>query len=420
MKLTWAMVLPAPLAAVTGPLAARALGPFGRGQAAAVVIYGMALPVILSFGLLGAIGQRAALEPERRPELVATSLLYALLTVPLTALVTIALMLGPLGSIHGSGRTMAILTLSIAPLSVLAYSLQGILQAEGALGPLARTRALPFILNFVLTVGLFFTGRLTVATYLATNVFASTAVLISTLCSVHDKPRWYYPLRPLLRFGLRGFVGTLANMANTRLDQMIMIPFLGSAQLGLYAVAATANGIPLTIGAAISTRSYGQIASAPDPQAETARYIRLTFLSMGVACGFAALAAPLLIPIVFGRAYRGAVTPLLLLLPGTATLATASISTGALNVFGHPGRPSWAEVAGVVVTVGGLLLFLHPFGIAGAAVVSSLSYGLTMALHAWFLRRLGVKGLLPGRIDVSWLAHRALPKRWTRRLAWSR
>jgi O-antigen/teichoic acid export membrane protein len=419
-RLTSAAVLPALLGVITGPMAARALGPAGRGQAAAAVVYGFALPVFLSLGVTTAIGQRAALEPDRRSSLVTTSIVYALLTVPATAVALVLIMDGPLRSIHGSARIMSELTLGSAPLGVLAAGFLAILQSEGALGSLARIRATPFLINFVLTVGLFFDGRLTVATYLVTSLIAGVGALALTICALRDRPRGYYPLRPLLGFGLRGFAGTVANMANARLDQLIMVPFLGSAPLGLYAVGVSMASMPAATGVAIASRSYGQIATATDPRAETARYLRMTFLTMfGASLAFAVL-GPIAIPVVFGPAFRGAVVPMWWLLPGTIALGVAAVCTGALQVFDRPGCPSWAEVSGATVTVGGLALFLRPMGIAGAAIVSTVAYSVTMGLQLWWLRRLGVRGLVPGKEDLVWLARRALPRCLARMLAWFR
>jgi O-antigen/teichoic acid export membrane protein len=217
-----------------------------------------------------------------------------------------------------------------------------------------------------------------------------------------------YPLRSLAGFGLRGFVGTLAGLTNSRVDQMVMVPFLGSAQLGLYAVGVSVASLPQSIGQAITARSFGEVAASADPPAEAARYLRLTSVVVAGACCALAAAAPLAVPLVYGQPFAGAVAPLLLLLPGTVALALVLASSSALQVLGRPGLPSWAELAGVAVTVAGLALLLSPLGIAGAAVVSTASYTTTFALNRAFLRRAGVGGLWPRRDDVAWLAGRLL------------
>ena len=405
-------MLPTLLGALTGPLAARALAPAGRGQAAAVTAFALFLPVAVSAGVPVAIGQRAATEPHLRPSLIAAAIRFALATVPVTLLALVGIMEGPLRSIGGGARVVAAMTLATTPLVVLGLCLQQLLIAEGALGACARVRALPLVVNAGLTVALFVAGRLTVATYLATTLAANMTAVAVALRFVGGGPGrgvGAHPLRPLVQFGLRGWIGTLASMTNARLDQLVIVPFLGSRSLGLYAVSVSVASLPQGIGQAVAARSFGEVASAGsggDRAAEAARYLRLTAVVVGGACCGLGAAAPLAISLVYGQAFRGSVAPLLLLLPGTVALALVFATSATLQVLGRPGLPSWAELAGVVVTAGGLAALLSPMGIAGAALVSTASYGTTLAVNAVFLRRIGVRGLAPRMSDLRWVLSR--------------
>lgn len=245
------------------------------------------------------------------------------------------------------------------------------------------------------------------ATYLAANLVAGLASTIAAAYLVAERPSAPCPLRPLLRFGARGFGGTVANMANARLDQMIIVPFVGSAQLGLYAVSVTLATFPVGVAQAIAVRSFGEIARSLDRAGETARYFRLTTLVALLTCAGVGIAAPWGLPLLYGSAFRGSLVPLFVLLPGTVALAIMNSSLSALLIFDRPGLSSLAELVGLTVTLAGLGLLLQPMGVTGAALVSSVSYACTLAVHIMFLRRLGVRGLLPRRHDVSWLARRA-------------
>ncbi|HLI55439.1 MAG TPA: oligosaccharide flippase family protein [Actinomycetota bacterium] len=407
-KLSSAAMLPTLMAAITGPMAARALGPGGRGQVAAVVVYSAALPVFLSLGVPIAVAQRAAVEPQRRPELMGAALRFSALMIPLTLVTGLALMWGPLGFIHGLPRLLAGLILATTPFSVLAVACQGLLQAEGALGPLAKIRALPLVLNGVITIGFFATGRLTVSSDLFGTLASGLASFIATIFYVRIRPRGAYPLRPLIAFGLRAFGWGTANMVNARLDQLLMVPFLQSAQLGLYAVSVGIATIPLQLGQALSTRTFGELAVASDQHAEAARYLRLTAIVVGGCCVAVVVPAPIVVPLVFGAAYRGVLTPLVLLMPGTLALGVAWTSSCILTVLGKPSWPSWAEFGGALVTIVGLVLLLRPLGIAGAALVSTVSYIVTYVIHTRFLRKMGITGLIPGPADIRWLRIRLL------------
>jgi O-antigen/teichoic acid export membrane protein len=94
---------------------------------------------------------------------------------------------------------------------------------------------------------------------------------------------------------------------------------------------------------------------------------------------------------------------LLLLLPGALALAAANVAGLCLIVLGRPGVTSIAEIVALAVTAVGLALTLRPFGILGAAAVSSAAYTLRLAIQLGVLRRYGVRRLVPTLADCELL-----------------
>jgi O-antigen/teichoic acid export membrane protein len=408
LRLVSASLFPAALAIVSGPLLARAVGTRGQGEIAAVVVFGAALPILLSFGVADAISQRAALEPALRPQLLSAGIRYACYTVPVAIVANIAAIRWPLHSLGRGARIVAVLTMGMAPLGVLGYCLLGLLLAEGALGPIANVRVMTLIGNAVLTVGLFVAGRLTVTTYLAVNMAINVFVVVTFWVYVAIRPSGSCRLRPLMGFGFRAFAGTVANMANGRLDQMIMVPFVGSVQLGLYAVAVSISSLPQQFAQAVAARSFGEMASPEDRARNAERYLRLTvLLALGVGVVLA-LAVPFALPLLYGTQFHGSVAPFLILLPGSVALSVVATSTSVLSIYGQPGRASVAELAGLAGTVIGLVVLLGPAGIVGAALVSSISYTITLIIHILYLKRLRLRKLVPGPADVRWARRRLM------------
>ncbi len=90
--------------------------------------------------------------------------------------------------------------------------------------------------------------------------------------------------------------------------------------------------------------------------------------------------AEVLIRLLYGQEFVGAVTPLRLLLPGVACWAAAQIVTSGLKGLGRPVAASVAQFSGVAVTVVGLVLLLERYGIRGAAFTSSVSYFVVLAV----------------------------------------
>ncbi|MGH3850716.1 MAG: oligosaccharide flippase family protein, partial [Pseudonocardiaceae bacterium] len=276
LTLTGATYIPALFGLLTGPLVARALGPSGRGHVAAIIVFGNALPILLSCGIPLAIGQALAKNAEDGPALLTSAIRYSCLIVPPAILIEIGLLLGPLGSMKGSVRLIAAVILGFAPLSVLSFCLLQLLSAEGALGSIALIRIVHLTSIACFTILLWIIGDLTVTSYLIAQLLSDLASFIITVICVGYRPKGRYPLRTLLRFGLRGFIGSVASMANARIDQMIMVTYVSSAALGIYAVSVSLASMPLALSQSIATRGFGEIASAADPVTESSRYIRIT------------------------------------------------------------------------------------------------------------------------------------------------
>jgi len=92
-----------------------------------------------------------------------------------------------------------------------------------------------------------------------------------------------------------------------------------------------------------------------------------------------------LVPLVFGSAYRGAVPLLWILTPGSVFLSGSQVTGDLLRGRHHPTVVAMAQWVGTIFTVILLLALLPLFGVYGAAIASTVSYGIAFAI---MLRRL--------------------------------
>src|SRR5262249_29443998 len=117
------------------------------------------------------------------------------------------------------------------------------------------TRAIAFGAPFVAIVVLYAAGRLTVATAGAFTIAGGLLTIVPSLGLLREAgaPR-YTPqvARAGLAFGLKSWVGSLAQIGNARLGQLLMIPLVAPRELGLYAVATTLAGAPLLATGSVS------------------------------------------------------------------------------------------------------------------------------------------------------------------------
>jgi O-antigen/teichoic acid export membrane protein len=130
----------------------------------------------------------------------------------------------------------------------------------------------------------------------------------------------------------------------------------------------------------------------------SARITRYTLLfTLLLAVGLAAL-APIALPIIYPADYIASYVPILLLLPGCVGFALAR----PVLAIGQGKGDLWTLIAATgaaaVINVALNGLMIPRYGMYGAAVSTSISYGLMFVLHLWSARRIGFYPAADARI----------------------
>ena len=409
--LTVANLLSAALGFVTGPLLARALGASGRGDLQAIILPLQVTPTVLSLGIT-AFAYRT-LPRGRTVDEVIPSLGFPLLVIGLIAAAAAV----PLADAFAEGRetvrTYLIIGFSVTPLALLIMLLSSSLAALERWRAVVAMSVIPFAVPFVAIVSLYALGRLTVATAAAATICGSLLALapgLPLLISMR-KPVFRLSLaRDGVSFGMKSWLGGLAQLANGRLDQVLMITLVPPRQLGLYAVATTISGAFGPLAGAVSPPLMARIGAGerylmPQAVRMTVTVTVLTALAVGIL-------TPILLPLLFGQEFRAATPMAMVLLAASVPLAGASVLSTALQADGAPLIPSMGEGIALVVTVVGLAVLLRPLQGMGAAIVSLAAYGASFLFQlVMATRRIRAPlsaFLLPSRADVHWLRSRIM------------
>jgi O-antigen/teichoic acid export membrane protein len=203
--------------------------------------------------------------------------------------------------------------------------------------------------------------------------------------------RWQPALiRPVLGYGLKTFVSSVASQANLRLDQLMMTALASSEQLGLYVVAVAVSGVFGPLYTALAVVVLPRVTHESSLMAGGRQALR--HVQLGIIIGFpltvmAVVAVPWLLPLLFGKDYGQAIAPAQILLVAAIFQGTNTVLGSGLRGLGQPGKTALAESAGLVVTVGLLLALLPGLGAIGAAIASLSAYALVMLVQATFVRR---------------------------------
>lgn len=384
-------------AGLSGVIVARVVGPTVRGEYAAVTSwFGVAL-------MVGGMGQPAALcffvarDPQLAPEYVATSRLMMLTTGGLAILA--GMLLAPLLG-HGEAGVTAGYRIAFGA-SIVAFvgaSYTFSLQAKD-LSQWNVVRLSQPVLSLIAIVALWRLRMLTLD--VALIVLAATMLLQLGwayrccrrvgLAPGHARARL---VRPLSMYGTAQIAALTPAVLNADLDQLVLSQTVPAADLGQYAIAVSLCLLPLPLVSAIGNVAFPNLAARHEVTGATRRLQRLAVLgSAGVAAGTLvplAAVAYWIVPLVFGASYRGAVPLLWLLAPGSVFLACGQVVGDLLRGRSHPGAVAWSQGLAAIFTVVLLFALLPVVGVYGAAIASTVSYGVALAA---MLRRLG---RLPG------------------------
>ncbi|MFB6073744.1 MAG: oligosaccharide flippase family protein [Haloarculaceae archaeon] len=204
-----------------------------------------------------------------------------------------------------------------------------------------------------------------------------------------------FPTRELLSFNGLNIVLVLFFLSLFHVDVMMLRLLTSGAETGLYkaalAIAEYVWFVPLVLQSLLlhsssALWSDGELDRITSLSARLTRYVLL--LTTLMALGLMVLADRFL-PLYFGAEFSGAVTPLLLLLPGTLGFALArplyAVNQGSGRLRPLIAVTSVAALANVVLNA----LLIPAYGNVGAAMATSVGYGSMFVLQAGCARYLG-------------------------------
>jgi O-antigen/teichoic acid export membrane protein len=382
-------------AGLGGVIFARVAGPTVRGDYAAVTSwFGVAL-------MLGGMGQPAALcfhvakDPDQAREYVATS--RAMMLVTGTLSLTAGMLLAPLLA-HGNSEVARGYQIAFGA-SILAFvgaSYTFSLQARD----LRRWNVVRVSQPVMSVVAYAVLWRLRMLTLDSAMVVLALTMLVQLVWSYRAcRVTGLAPgstraklIRPLAGYGVAQIAALTPAAVNAQLDQLVLSQTVPPADLGRYAIAVSLTLLPIPIASAIGYVAFPRLAAQRAASSATLRLQRLAVLSSaGLTAALLlplALVAHWVVPLVFGTAYEGAVPLLWILTPGAILLACGGVVSDLLRGRNRPIVVAWSQGLAAVFTVALLIALLPVVGVYGAAIASTISYGVALGVMLRCLWRL--------------------------------
>ena len=349
------------LGIVSGILAARLLGPSGRGELAVIIFLPMLLVPLGELELPRSVAYEVSQTEEIPSAAIATGFwlvlgLGAIQAFLLAVLLPLYLPADKLHLLPASRWFMIYL-----PATYITATLMGSDQGKGRFGRFSFLLALPGALYAAAIVAAWAVGRITpsaFATGLLIATLATTAVRVSMEGSVlvFTWPDWGVAQRLLTR-GVGYYLPAIAGFVLYRADMFILVRTAPSEAIGLYAVAqAISMG---QIGAVIPFVHVSFAAVAQEGNQEAAftalaHHFRLAQLATVGTALVTATFTPWAIRVLFGSSFAGAATAAYFLIGASVFWGMSQVLEQGLRAAGHSRPGFFSNLAGLVllVTVG--------------------------------------------------------------------
>ncbi len=391
---------------------ARGLGPAGKGDLSLVQLVTSLSLALVSLGMPSAVTYLAAQRRVGGRSVLRFSLVFA--AVPAGLLAALSLLIGDWVIAEfvkvSSPIHLLLACVAIFP-SLVQLFLSSYLIGLGEIRLTSLTNVGLLGLQLVLAAMLAIAGALTpltaVLAWIATTMIGTLWFASNAL---KRGPREGLSSRGVLRegytYGLASWAAGAVGLLALRLDMLLVSALVTVSAVGIYSITVTLAEMLFFIPRAVGQVLIPKVAASPEEGASvSARMLRIVWpvtLLAGVALGALAW---VFVPILYGPDFLQVRTVFWLLVPGTVMSAVAGAAGAYHAGSGHPVRTLWANVANLTINVGANLVLIPRYGIAGAAVSSSLSYTAGALMQVGNFKRAAGVGwaeiLLPTRKDVD-------------------
>ena len=359
-------------------LLARSLGPAGRGLIA-VMQADVGLVVSLAgLGTPAAITYFASRRLRHQAALSGFALIYGCV-LGVLSFATVLVAGGWIADHQGRGFDHRLwwLVAALIPLMYIEFFATSLLNARRAFSLSNRLNILGRVGTLVATASLVtglrwgIAGGLIAASMISLVKIAGS---VPTFAQIGLRLPSPHLVGATLSYGWRVAIGQMFRFFSGRFDVLVLSWLAPLATVGTYAIAQTVAELVLIIPQSFGFVLMPMVAAGEDHRAAPALRLAGTLALLGVLA--VALAGPVMIVVGFGDAFRGALVPFFILLPGIWMLAYGNICSFVLAAKKRPLSSSLLAGAAAVLTVILDLALIPPFGAVGGAIASTAAYSL--------------------------------------------
>ncbi|WP_072740488.1 lipopolysaccharide biosynthesis protein [Rhodococcus pyridinivorans] len=359
------------LGILSGPILARAMGPDGRGQFASIMQPITIASAIASIGIPSAIAVYIARgnSPRRCYQIGLTTAMLP------TIIIVVAMVF--YGRVVSERQNIPYATILLCwtaiVLSVVVQIRRGAWQGVGRWRLLDVERGGAAVARFVFVLIVALLGLRSAESFAAGALLSF--VLVSCMLFI-PLPKSNGSASPatgdFARFSILASVGTIATIASSRLDQLLMPIATDASQLGFYAVAVTVAEVPLIFGT-LAARNALQLSAAGKNLRTIARESSMFFWAGSISAVVILLCADWIVPIVFGDDFQQSVLAIKLLALGSIFTWVMLVTSAVISGRGRPGLGSAIALSSLLFTIVAFLIFWTAMSSTTAAAIALAS-----------------------------------------------
>lgn len=367
---------------LTGVVAARYLGPQGRGEFAAITLWPQLLGYAFAFALPSALLYNAKRDPQNRRAIAGMAIILSAMGGVLAVALGESLM--PLLLRHANADTLryARWMMGFAFPATVSTVLVALLQLEGRFHFYNLLRYLPLSLTLASLIAFAVSGTLTPLTASLAYFFPGVLVFVlaARWVSRHIRPTTRGALasaRHLVSYGARAYGGEAASTLMAQLDKVFLVNLLSSASFGVYVVVFNLSRVITTLSSAIAPvllpKSAGR--SAHDVTAMTGRVLSVSTPLLLVPAIAFVLAGSTLLHWLYGAGFTVGHWALSGLVVEAVIASVTSVITQPYLALNRPGVITIIQATSLPVLALAMWLLVPRWGINGAALGLLVSTG---------------------------------------------
>ena len=400
---------------LTGIITARTLGPEGRGEQAALILWPEFMANVITLGIPSALVYNLRRYPEERSNFFSAAVILCAILGIGSATVGILFLPQWLSQYPTETIRMAQLLMPIVPIFLLAQLFALALDASSQFAISNIGRYMMPLGTLLLLYGLVISHNITPYTAALAYILPGIVVFLFRLAYLRKVFKFQWSgltktYRRLMSYGVRSYGVELVKTLSGKLSQVVIVGLLSSSNLGIYVVALNLSRMMNVFQTSFVTVLFPTVAGRPRKEvvALTGRAVRVSLALSCLAGIIVSFLAPVLLNVLYGEKFLAAIAVFRILLVEIIISGTVWVFLQAFMAVGKPGFVTLLQGLGVAISIPLMFLLVPVYGLEGAGMAllcSSFTRLILVYLSYGFILKVQPPSLLLNKQDIDFIWH---------------